>query len=113
MNDTDSAANARAVDSLPNYETVKYFNNEAFEARRCRRTAATLPGKAATTSQISLSWLNLGQQAITVTGVTAIMGARRLATARDDVDRRLRACINAFAIQRQAVPLNFPLGCPP
>ena len=68
VNDTDSAANTRAIDSLLNYETVKYFNNEEFEARRYDQQMQHWED-AATRSQVSLSWLNLGQQIIIALGV--------------------------------------------
>ncbi|MDR2239207.1 MAG: ABC transporter ATP-binding protein/permease [Zoogloeaceae bacterium] len=72
VNEIDSAANSHAIDSLLNYETVKYFNNEEYEARRYdqqMRKWAT----AQVRSQISLSFLNLGQAAIVATAVTLIM----------------------------------------
>jgi ATP-binding cassette subfamily B protein len=68
VNDTDSAANTRAIDSLLNYETVKYFNNEEYEAQRYD-TQMSHWEDAATRSQVSLSWLNLGQQIIIALGV--------------------------------------------
>lgn len=105
MNDTDSAANARAVDSLLNYETVKYFNNEAFEARRYDEQLQRWE-KAATTSQISLSWLNLGQQAIIVTGVTAIMWRAASGVTAGTMSIGDLVLVNAFMIQLY-VPLNF------
>jgi ABC-type transport system involved in Fe-S cluster assembly fused permease/ATPase subunit len=70
LNEMDSAANTRAIDSLLNYETVKYFNNEEYEARRYDQQMH-LWEDAATSSQVSLSWLNLGQQIIIALGVTA------------------------------------------
>ncbi|HET7776063.1 MAG TPA: ABC transporter transmembrane domain-containing protein, partial [Azospira sp.] len=68
VNESDSAANGRAIDSLLNYETVKYFNNEAYEARRYD-TQMQQWEDAATRSQVTLSFLNLGQQAIIASGV--------------------------------------------
>lgn len=105
VNDADSAANSRAIDSLLNYETVKYFNNEGYEARlydeRMRQWE-----DAATRSQISLSWLNLGQQITIALGVTAMMW--RAATG--VVDGRMTigdlVLVNAFLIQLY-MPLNF------
>ncbi|WP_184087604.1 ABCB family ABC transporter ATP-binding protein/permease [Sphingomonas xinjiangensis] len=64
MNDLDTGAVAHAVDSLLNFETVKYFNAEAREAKRYD-TAMTLYMKAAVTSENSLAWLNIGQAIIT------------------------------------------------
>src|SRR5574343_154663 len=63
VNENDSAANTRAVDSLLNYETVKYFNNEAWEARRYDEQLCKWE-EAATRSQSTLAYLNLGQAAI-------------------------------------------------
>ncbi len=72
MNDMDSKANTRAIDSLLNYETVKYFGNEGYEAQRYDSTLATWEG-AAVRNQTSLSVLNIGQGAIIAAGVTALM----------------------------------------
>ena len=72
VNESDSAANTRAVDSLLNYETVKYFNNENYEARRYDEQMLKWED-AATRSQTTLSALNLGQQLIIALGVTAMM----------------------------------------
>ncbi len=72
MNALDSRANGQAIDSLLNYETVKYFNNEAFELQRYN---ATLGGweNAAVKSTTTMSALNFGQGIIIALGVTAIM----------------------------------------
>jgi len=72
MNETDQAANAKAIDSLLNYETVKYFNNEEHEARRYE-AALRRYEEAAVKSQVTLSLLNLGQAAIISLGVTTVM----------------------------------------
>ncbi|HNG16239.1 MAG TPA: ABC transporter ATP-binding protein/permease [Accumulibacter sp.] len=105
VNDADSAANTRAIDSLLNYETVKYFNNEEYEARRYDQQMLDWED-AATRSQISLSWLNLGQQIIIALGVTAMMWL----AAAGVVDGRLTigdlVLVNAFLIQLY-MPLNF------
>ncbi len=72
MNDVDSEANTKALDSLLNYETVKYFGNEAHEAQRfddAQRRYET----AAVKTQVTLNMLNLGQAAIIALGLTAIM----------------------------------------
>lgn len=104
-NDTDSAANTQAIDSLLNYETVKYFNNEDYEARRYDGHLQRWED-ALTRSQVSLSWLNLGQQLIIAAGVTAMMW--RAATG--VVDGRMTigdlVLVNAFLIQLY-MPLNF------
>ena len=72
VNEIDSAANSRAIDSLLNYETVKYFNNEEYEARRYDQQMQKWEA-AQVRSQISLSFLNLGQAAIIAAAVTLIM----------------------------------------
>jgi len=72
MNDVDSEAQSKAVDSLLNYETVKYFGNERHEARRYDEALARYE-RAAVKSQVSLNMLNLGQAAIIATALAAIM----------------------------------------
>lgn len=105
VNENDSAANTRAVDSLLNYETVKYFNNETWEARRYDEQLIKWE-EAATRSQTTLAFLNLGQQAIIALGVTAMMWR----AADGVVDGRMTigdlVLVNAFLIQLYA-PLNF------
>lgn len=104
-NELDSAANASAIDSLLNFETVKYFNNEEYEARRYdeqidRWTRAQLK------NQYSLSFLNIGQAVIVSTGVTLIMwqAAARVATGEMTIGDIV--LVNAFLIQLY-IPLNF------
>ncbi len=104
-NELDSAANARAIDSLINYETVKYFNNEEYEARRYdeqidRWTQAQLK------NQFSLSGLNIGQAIIVSVGVTLMMwqAAARVATGEMTIGDIV--LVNAFLIQLY-IPLNF------
>ncbi|MCK6394612.1 ABC transporter ATP-binding protein/permease [Zoogloea sp.] len=104
-NELDSAANARAIDSLINYETVKYFNNEAFETRRYdtelkKWTAAQI------TNQKSLSLLNMGQAAIIAVGVTAMMWRAALGVANGSMTLGDLVLVNAFLIQLY-IPLNF------
>ena len=105
VNENDSAANTRAVDSLLNYETVKYFNNEAWEARRYDEQMVKWEA-AAIRSQKTLAYLNLGQQAIIALGVTAMMWR----AAQGVVDGRMTigdlVLVNAFLIQLY-IPLNF------
>jgi ABC-type transport system involved in Fe-S cluster assembly fused permease/ATPase subunit len=72
MNETDSEANTKAIESLLNYETVKYFGNEEHEARRYD-TSLTRYERAAVRSQVSLSILNIGQAAIISVGLTLVM----------------------------------------
>jgi len=105
VNDTDSEANTRAVDSLLNYETVKYFNNEEFEARRYDAQLARWED-AATKSQVSLSYLNLGQQLIIAGGVTAIMWRAASGVADGHMSIGDLVLVNAFLIQLY-MPLNF------
>jgi len=72
MNDADTGANTRAIDSLLNYETVKYFNNEEHEARRYDERLANYED-AAVRSNVSLAALNFGQAAIIAVGLTLVM----------------------------------------
>ncbi len=72
MNDMDSKANTRAIDSLLNYETVKYFSNEGYEARRYDEQLEKWEA-AAVRNQTSLATLNAGQSAIIAVGITALM----------------------------------------
>ena len=65
MNEVDNQAIARAVDSLLNYETVKYFNAEEREATRYGRAIARLSPTRAVKNETSLAWLNIGQSLIT------------------------------------------------
>jgi ATP-binding cassette subfamily B protein len=105
MNEMDSKANTRAIDSLLNYETVKYFNNETFEARRYDENLQSWE-KAAVRNQTSLSALNIGQGAIIAIGVTIIMlmaGQGIVSGAMTIGDLVL---VNAFLIQLY-LPLNF------
>ena len=79
-NELDSAANSRAVDSLINYETVKYFNNEEFEAQRYN-AQMQLWESAQVKSQFSLSFLNIGQALVVAAAVTAMMWRASLGVA--------------------------------
>ncbi|WP_028355862.1 ABCB family ABC transporter ATP-binding protein/permease [Bordetella petrii] len=83
MNETDSEANTKAVESLLNYETVKYFGNEEHEARRYD-ASLTRYERAAVRSQVSLSILNIGQAVIISAGLTVVMwmAARGIAAGR-------------------------------
>ena len=104
-NQFDSAAHTKAIDALLNYETVKYFNNEGFEARRYDESLERLR-QARLKSQTSLSMLNSGQQLIIAIGLVAILW---LAT-QGVVEGRLTlgdlVMVNAFMIQLY-IPLNF------
>jgi len=105
VNDNDSAANTRAVDSLLNYETVKYFNNEAWEARRYDEQLIKWED-AATRSQTTLAFLNLGQQMIIVLGVTAMMWRAASGVVDGTMTIGDLVLVNAFLIQLY-IPLNF------
>ena len=72
MNDSDTDANTKAIDSLLNYETVKYFGNEKMEAERFDRSMARYE-IAATRTWTSLGWLNFGQGVIFGVGMTIVM----------------------------------------
>jgi len=105
MNDSDTDANSKAIDSLLNFETVKYFNNERMEAQRFDKSMARYE-KAATDTWISLAWLNMGQTVIFWTGtvICMVMAANEvLAGSRTLGDFIL---INAFLMQLYR-PLNF------
>jgi ATP-binding cassette subfamily B protein len=105
MNDNDTEAQAKAVDSLLNYETVKYFGNEAHEANRFDRALAAYE-RAAVKSQVTLNMLNLGQAAIIAAGLAAIMllAARGVVSGQMSVGKFVLA--NTYLIQLYQ-PLNF------
>ena len=105
MNAADQDASGKAVDSLLNYETVKYFNNEEHEARRHDRAMANYEKMAITTSK-SLALLNAGQALIFTAGLTAvmIMTALDVQAGRATVGDFVMA--NALLIQL-SMPLNF------
>jgi ATP-binding cassette subfamily B protein len=105
MNETDAAANARAVDSLLNYETVKYFNNEKYEADRLKDDLRRAED-ASVQSEISLAWLNAGQSFIIALGVTAMMGLAAQGVANKTMTLGDLVLVNAYLIQL-FIPLNF------
>ncbi len=105
VNENDSAANTRAVDSLLNYETVKYFNNEAWEAQRYDEQLVKWE-EAATRSQTTLAYLNLGQAAIIAIGVTAMMWRAASGVVAGEMTIGDLVLVNAFLIQLY-MPLNF------
>src|SRR5438552_15350377 len=105
MNELDSKANTRAIDSLLNYETVKYFNNEEFEARRYDESLQRWE-TAAVRSQSSLSLLNIGQSAIIAIAVTLIMWRATLGVVEGTMTIGDLVLVNAFMIQLY-IPLNF------
>ena len=105
MNDLDSKANTRAIDSLLNYETVKYFGNEEWEARRYDESLQRWE-KAAVKSQTSLSTLNIGQSAIIAIAVTLIMWRATVGVVDGTMTIGDLVLVNAFMIQLY-IPLNF------
>ncbi len=105
VNEADSAANTQAIDSLLNYETVKYFNNEEFEARRYDQQMLRWEN-AATQSQISLSWLNLGQQTIISLGLIALMWRAAAGVVEGHMTLGDLVLVNAFLIQLY-MPLDY------
>ena len=105
MNEMDSRANTRAIDSLLNYETVKFFNNEDYETRRYDEHMQQWE-QAAIKNQTSLSALNFGQGAIIATGITLLsyLAADRVTTGEMTLGDLV--LVNAFLLQLY-MPLNF------
>ncbi len=105
MNESDSNANTKAIDSLLNFETVKYFSNEDHETKRFDDALLTYED-AATKSGVSLSLLNIGQGFIIAVGLTAVM----IMAAQGVVDGVMTVgdfvLVNAYLIQLY-LPLNF------
>ncbi|MDR7305992.1 ABC transporter ATP-binding protein/permease [Rhodoferax saidenbachensis] len=105
MNEMDSTAHSRAIDSLLNYETVKYFNNEEFEAQRYDENLERYR-RAAVKSQTTLSLLNTGQQLIIASALVTMLWRATQGV----VDGRMTlgdlVMVNAFMIQLY-IPLNF------
>ncbi len=104
-NELDSRANTRAIDSLLNYETVKYFNNEGFEARRYDDSLQKYEN-AAVKNEVSLGLLNIGQSSIIAIAVTLLM----ILASQGVVDKTLTlgdlVLVNGLLIQLY-IPLNF------
>jgi len=105
MNDLDSKANVRAVDSLINYETVKYFGNERFESERYNKSMAAWQ-EAAIRSQKSLTLLNTGQSAIIAIAVTLVLWRATAGVLDGSMTLGDLVLVNAFMIQLY-IPLNF------
>jgi ATP-binding cassette subfamily B protein len=105
MNERDQEANTKAIDSLLNYETVKYFGNEAHEARRYDQALGRYE-RAAVKNQVSLSILNIGQGLIIALGLIGVM----LLAGKGVVEGQLTlgdfVLVNTFLIQLY-MPLNF------
>ena len=105
VNEIDSAANSRAIDSLLNYETVKYFNNEEYEARRYDQQMEKWAA-AQVRSQLSLSLLNLGQAGLIAVTVTLIMWRAATGVANGSMTVGDIVLVNGLLIQLY-IPLNW------
>jgi ATP-binding cassette subfamily B protein len=105
MNDLDSKAHSRAIDALLNYETVKYFNNEAFEAQRYDQGLESYR-RAQVRSQMTLSMLNTGQQLIIASSLVAMLWRATSGVVEGRLSLGDLVMINAFLIQLY-IPLNF------
>ena len=104
MNDQDTDANQKAIDSLLNYETVKYFNAEAREAARYDRAMAQYEGFAVRTGQ-SLSVLNIGQNVIITIGLIIVMVLSAIGVQRGQFTVGDFVMVNAYMMQ-----ITLPLG---
>jgi ATP-binding cassette, subfamily B, heavy metal transporter len=105
MNQLDSEANNHAIDSLINYETVKYFNNEAFEAGRYDRSLEALR-RSRIKSQSSLSLLNAGQQLIIASALVAMLWRATQGVVDGSLSLGDLVMVNGFMIQLY-IPLGF------
>ncbi len=105
MNETDSEANTKAIDSLLNFETVKYFGNEDHEASRFDSALKGYEG-AAVKSKTTLSFLNIGQGAVIAGGVTIVMLMAAEGVAEKSMTVGDFVLVNAYLIQ-MFLPLNF------
>jgi ATP-binding cassette subfamily B protein len=105
MNELDSKANTKAIDSLINYETVKYFGNEDYEAKRYDEGLQKYE-QAAVRSQTSLSFLNSGQSLIIAAAVTAILWRATQGVIDKTMTLGDLVLVNSFMIQLY-IPLNF------
>ncbi len=105
MNESDQSANTKAVDSLLNFETVKYFNNEEHEARRYD-VALQAYEHAAVKSRTSLAALNVGQAFIIAAGATLMMGMAAFEVVGGGMTIGDFVLVNAYLIQLY-LPLNF------
>ncbi|CDL00795.1 putative ABC transporter family ATP-binding protein [Magnetospirillum gryphiswaldense MSR-1 v2] len=105
MNETDQQASTKAVDSLLNFETVKYFGNEAHEAARYDQSLARYE-QAAVKSKVSLAMLNMGQGAIIAVGLTAVMLMAADGVVKGSLTLGDFVLVNAYLVQLY-LPLNF------
>jgi ATP-binding cassette, subfamily B, heavy metal transporter len=105
MNEIDSKANTKAIDSLLNYETVKYFGNEEFEAKRYDKNLQSYEA-AATKTEISLGLLNGAQSMVIATAVTLLMWRAADGIVQKQLTLGDLVMVNALLIQLY-IPLNF------
>ena len=105
MNERDTEANTKAIDSLLNFETVKYFGNEAHESRRYD-SALKMYERAAIRSKISLAMLNIGQSGIIAVGLVAINAMAALGVIAGTMTVGDFVLVNAYLMQLY-MPLNF------
>jgi ATP-binding cassette subfamily B protein len=105
MNETDQEANTRAIDSLLNYETVKYFGNERYEASRFDQALARYE-RASVASKSSLSLLNIGQAAIIGVGLAVLMLMAGRGVIAGELTVGDFVLVNTYLIQLY-IPLNF------
>ncbi len=105
MNERDTDANQKAIDSLLNFETVKYFNAEQREAQRYDHSMEGYE-KAAVQTGVSLAWLNFGQSLIITTGLAAVMVMAALGVQAGTLTVGDFVMVNAYMIQ-VSMPLGF------
>jgi ATP-binding cassette subfamily B protein len=105
MNELDSKANSRAIDSLLNYETVKYFGNEQYESRRYDHNMEHWE-EAAVRNQTSLAFLNAGQSVIIAVGITALMWLAADEVVKGTMTVGDLVLVNVFMLQLY-MPLHF------
>ena len=105
MNEMDSKANTKAIDSLLNYETVKYFGNEEYEAGRYDKNLQSFEA-AATKSETSLGLLNVAQSCVIATAVTLLMWRASDGVVKGQLTLGDLVMVNALLIQLY-IPLNF------
>lgn len=105
MNEMDSKANTRAIDSLINFETVKYFGNEEFETHRYDENLQIWE-RSAVKNQTSLASLNVGQGAIIAVGITILMLLASQGVADGELTLGDLVLVNAYLLQ-MFIPMNF------
>jgi len=105
MNEMDSKANTRAIDSLINFETVKYFGNEEFETSRYDENLQIWE-RAAVKNQTSLASLNVGQGVIIAVGITILMLLASKGVAEGELTLGDLVLVNAYLLQ-MFIPMNF------